>query len=85
MIDIDISYSNESFVTSPDNIPLSQLSTNILTTTVAITLPDDQNYIATVTFSNMFDVFNITSYKTFSKFSIKLMLVLQVNMDFILT
>ena len=70
-VDINIFYSNESFVANYDNIPLSQLSTNILTTTVVITLPDDQNYIATVTFSNMIDKFNISSYITFSEFSIK--------------
>ncbi len=59
-VDINIFYSNGSFVAKYDNIPLNQLSTNILTTTVAITLPDDQNYTATVTFSNMIDEFNIT-------------------------
>ncbi len=66
MIDVDTFNSNRSFVTSYDNIPLNQLSANILTTGVTtITLPYDQNYIATVTFSNMFDEFNITS--NFSK------------------
>ncbi len=71
IIDIDIFYSNGLFVTSYDNIPLSQLSTNILTTGVTdITLPEDQSYFATISFSNMFDEFNnIALYITFSKLS----------------
>ena len=75
IIDIDIFYSNGSFVASLDNIPLNQLSANILTTGVAITLPDDQSYIATVTFSNMFDDFNITS--NFSKTSYSIICTLK--------
>ncbi len=71
IIDIDIFFSDGSFVTSYDNIPLNQLSTNILTTGMTpITLPEDQSYIAIISFSNMFDEFNnIASYITFSKLS----------------
>ena len=67
IIDINIFYSNGSFVASHDNIPLNQLSTNILSTGVAITLPEDQSYTATIMFSNTIDDFNITSYLNFSK------------------
>ena len=62
MIDIDIFYSNRLFVASYDNIPLNQLSTNILTTGMPpIILPEDQSYTATVMFSNIVDDFNITA------------------------
>ncbi len=79
IIDIDIFFSNGSFVASYDNIPLSQLSTNILTTGVtAITLPDDQSYTVTVMFSNMFNDFNIT-------FDFSELLIFKKSMHFVLS
>ncbi len=82
IIDIDIFYSNGSFVTSYDNIPLNQLSTNTLTTGVtAITLPDDQSFTATITFSNMFDDFNMTL--NYSELSISLYTNLSKSMHFV--